>query len=300
MSKLDATPTYSESGLSARALFYDGCGDVNIYIEDFHKEYICEQILERLFDGKLKFRAVLGLGGKTAVLSRCRTAGAYESDGKPNIFIVDGDFDNLWDEQKENLPGLIYLTRYNIESYYCSENTVVPFLRMYLGRKGDEIEEFFHYREWEESFFREAKPLFLLFALVKKYLPEMPNVGKADSFLDLTGHVCPRKYEAYRQEIVAILGDTTPYMREIESQIERKITGNQKEQLQMLICGKYETKSLYHCIRASSDAKKVKNLKYEYLLNHLILQIEPSPLAFLKDFIQAQLAGTRDDRRGIA
>lgn len=29
-------------------------------------------------------------------------------------------------------------------------------------------------------------------------------------------------------------------------------------------------------------------------------EIEPSPLAFLKNFIQAQLAGARDDRRGIA
>lgn len=174
MSKADGRPAYSEHGLENRPLFFAGCNNVNIYVEDTDKEYVYEQILERLFENGLRFQSIFPLNGKQAVLARCRINGAYEPDGTPNIYIVDGDFDNLWDEQKENLPGLIYLTRYNIESYYCCEDAVISCLRMRLCCRRDQVEAILHYREWEDRFFEEAAPLFILFALVKKTFRKIP------------------------------------------------------------------------------------------------------------------------------
>ncbi len=46
MSKADGRPAYSEHGLENRPLFFAGCNNVNIYVEDTDKEYVYEQILE--------------------------------------------------------------------------------------------------------------------------------------------------------------------------------------------------------------------------------------------------------------
>ena len=89
MSKADGRPAYSEHGLENRPLFFAGCNNVNIYVEDTDKEYVYEQILERLFENGLRFQSIFPLNGKQAVLARCRINGAYEPDGTPNIYIVD-------------------------------------------------------------------------------------------------------------------------------------------------------------------------------------------------------------------
>ena len=38
MSKADGRPAYSEHGLENRPLFFAGCNNVNIYVEDTDKE----------------------------------------------------------------------------------------------------------------------------------------------------------------------------------------------------------------------------------------------------------------------
>lgn len=88
MSKADGRPAYSEHGLENRPLFFAGCNNVNIYVEDTDKEYVYEQILERLFENGLRFQSIFPLNGKQAVLARCRINGAYEPDGTPNIYTV--------------------------------------------------------------------------------------------------------------------------------------------------------------------------------------------------------------------
>lgn len=298
MSKADGRPAYSEHGLENRPLFFAGCNNVNIYVEDTDKEYVYEQILERLFENGLRFQSIFPLNGKQAVLARCRINGAYEPNGTPNIYIVDGDFDNLWDEQKENLPGLIYLTRYNIESYYCCEDAVISCLRMRLCCRRDQVEAILHYREWEDRFFEEAAPLFILFALVKKNLPKNPNVSiSVKRFLDQCGHTKAEEAETYQQEIIASLGDIAPYIEAVEAQIAHRFAGTRKEQLQALICGKYELTSLCRHIRTVFGIKKLSDADFQ---RQMILLFDLAPLAFLRDFIQAQMRHAEVPGEGIA
>ncbi len=132
MNNADDGLHFSENALMNRLLFLAQLNDVNIYVEDVGKEYEYEEIFERLFDGAINIFSIFPLGGKNAVIKGYKSKGICDSNGKINIYIVDGDFDNLWEDQKTISPNLIYLTRYNIESYYCTKDAVIKFIRRFL------------------------------------------------------------------------------------------------------------------------------------------------------------------------
>lgn len=52
---------FSESGLENRSLFFSPLNDINIYVEDVGKEYIYEEIFERLFEGRIKLFSIFPL-----------------------------------------------------------------------------------------------------------------------------------------------------------------------------------------------------------------------------------------------
>ena len=190
------------------------------------------------------------------------------------------------------------MTRYNIESYYCCEDAVISCLRMRLCCRRDQVEAILHYREWEDRFFEEAAPLFILFALVKKNLPKNPNVSiSVKRFLDQCGHTKAEEAETYQQEIIASLGDIAPYIEAVEAQIAHRFAGTRKEQLQALICGKYELTSLCRHIRTVFGKKKLSDADFQ---RQMILLFDLAPLAFLRDFIQAQMRHAEVPGEGIA
>ena len=98
---------YSYEALEVRPAFLAHLNDVNVFVED--KEYIYEAIFERMFSTTLNLFCIFPLGGKDAVIRKAAESGDRDENGKPNVFIVDGDFDNIWYERKTDYPGLIYL-----------------------------------------------------------------------------------------------------------------------------------------------------------------------------------------------
>ena len=116
------TLSYSNDGLANRPLFLSDFNDINIYVEDLGKEYEYEEIFERLYDGIVKLFSVFPLGGKEEVLKRHSIESVCDANGKPNIFIVDGDFDNLWDDNK-------------IDSYLLPTVVVFPLITLTIPPK---------------------------------------------------------------------------------------------------------------------------------------------------------------------
>ena len=57
--KMEEGLFYSEAALLNRALFYSDYNDVNIFVEDEGKEYIYEDIFQRMFDYQIKIRKIL-------------------------------------------------------------------------------------------------------------------------------------------------------------------------------------------------------------------------------------------------
>ena len=273
---------YSSEGLLNRELFLSDFNNVNIYVEDTGKEYEYEGIFERLFDNNIKIFSIFPLGGKEAVIKAFREKGIADNEGKTNIYIVDGDFDNIWDDCKVNSPNVIYLSRYNIESYYCSKEAVVKYMRLFLKRKREDVDNLIQFDNWRLNFCSTITPLFILFALVKKHCPTIPTVGTAiKEFLDRNGNLIIENMDKYRLEISNKIGPIDSIEDEIKEKIDKNFTGDNEEKNLSIICGKFQIESLcrylkYHC---------GKDISRNSLRNYLIENFDLSPLSFLKDKI---------------
>ena len=97
---------YSEAALLNRALFYSDYNDVNIFVEDEGKEYIYEDIFQRMFDYQIKNNTkgadvVLDLfGGSGTTLIAC------EQDGrKARLMELDPHYCDVILKRWENLTG---------------------------------------------------------------------------------------------------------------------------------------------------------------------------------------------------
>lgn len=277
---------FSKEALSNRPLFLSKFNDVNIYVEDLGKEYEYEELFERLFESNLKIFSIFPLGGKDAVIKGYQTKGPCDVDGKMNIFIVDGDFDNLWDDQKTIAPNLIYLTRYNIESYYCSKEAVIKFVRRVLRCTRKDAEENAHFDEWQQHVRDEIGKLFVLFAIVMRYKPELPSVNGAGKFLDKAGHVIPEEYENYYKMVSKELGSIEPYIEEIYGKIHSKFPGNEDNKVLSIVCGKCQFDSLCRQLTISCH----RQINRENFRSALISNCDLEPLNFLKEQVLQLMA----------
>lgn len=273
--------SYSEAALSNRTLFLSNLNNINIYVEDTDKEYIYEEIFERLFENNCASFRIFPLGGKKAVLNKHEKTSMYEADGKTNIFIVDGDFDNLWNEQKTIAPNLIYLERYNIESYYCQKESVIKYMRTMLKKQRKPIESLISYDEWIQFFRCEAGKLFILFALVQQKCPSIPNVKSCTKFLAENGRLLEDKYQEYSEKIINEIGPLESLLEDTNNKIQCQFTGEEENKILSIICGKYQIESLCRHLQQCIG----KNICRENFYNNLISNFDLEPLNFLKNQI---------------
>lgn len=184
---------YSENGLRNRTLFYSGNNDINIYVEDSGKEYVYEEIFKRLLGENYRIASIFPLGGKNQVLKEYVRKGESSSNGKPNVFLLDGDFDRYKDYEianKDDYTGpvdddsmlenfilgkmfksksVIYLKSYNIENYFIDENAIVSYIKGILKKTDSEIFQILDYSTWRSRIVRESKDLFLIYCFIEKY-----------------------------------------------------------------------------------------------------------------------------------
>ena len=185
---------YSENGLRNRSLFYGKDNDINIYVEDSGKRYIYEEIFKRLLGKNYRIESIFPLGGKKQVLKEYVRKGESGSNGNPNVFLVDGDFDRyigyesankndykgeLNDESELNnfisgkifeSKSVIYLKSYNIENYFIDENAIISHIKGILEKTDSEIFQILDYSKWRNRIVNESKELFLIYCFIGKYL----------------------------------------------------------------------------------------------------------------------------------
>lgn len=279
MSKSLDQLTYSDNGLANRTIFLSSLNDINFFVEDIGKEYIYEEIFERLFENRIKLFCIFPLGGKNAVLQKHKECTAFDSCGKLNLFIVDGDFDNLWEEQKTESQNLIYLDRYNIESYFCSKESVILFLRSFLKLQRNKIETLIDYNTWVKLFREESGQLFSLFALVQHRCLGVQNVNAATKFLDVDGRVDPNKYQQYRGEISSMVESLDAALEEIHERVQQQFSGDEENRILSIICGKHQIESL--CRYLKSCCKK--EIDRKSIIRAFINSFDVQQLRFIKD-----------------
>jgi hypothetical protein len=256
--------------------------DINIYVEDTGKEYEYEEILERLFGDTLKIFCIYPLGGKDAVLNCHEEKDLYDPDGKLNVFIVDGDFDNLWDDTKVESPNLIYLTRYNIESFLISKEATTKYMRVYLQCTRREAESRVNFDGWKEEQKRDAGKLFILFAVAQHFYPDLPSVnGAAGTFMDDKGHLLEDQYEKYRHDLAGVVPALDEAIEDVKNRINNKFDGDDDQKIFSIICGKYLYESLCRHLKTVKN-KNIHRISYK---STVISNFDISTLTFVRERI---------------
>lgn len=285
---IDEGLSFSENALLNRSLFLSQFNDVNIYVEDVDKEYEYEEIFERLFECELSLFSIFPLGGKEAVLKCFSEKGEKDENNRINIYIVDGDFNNIWENEKISSPNVFYLDRYNIEGYYYSREAVVKYMRKYWRCVRKEAELRLNLDTWEAILTNELGELFLLFAVVHRYCKDMKNVQLGTGkFLEKDGHVKQEEYCKYHNEICEKLENAEELVREVRQAIPIRFNGNGK--IESIVCGKYQLESL--CRYITSLCKK--NIDRRELRSFLISNFDIAQLKVLKDGIEALALSAR-------
>ncbi len=108
---------YAPQAQIARAFLSQRFNDVDVYVEDATCQNMYVHLINRVLEGAAAITSVFPLGGRDAVLARCRAD--QTPGGRKRLYLLDADFDLLRGIPPPNLMRLCRL------SVYCSENLLI-------------------------------------------------------------------------------------------------------------------------------------------------------------------------------
>ncbi|WP_099810341.1 DUF4435 domain-containing protein [Streptococcus suis] len=318
---MSAELSYSQEGLRNRSIFYKQ--DINIFVEDTDKEYLYEEILNRLLNDKYKIETVFPLGGKNKVLSEYIKQGEVSKSGIPNLFLVDGDFDRYLDyssvtrndyqgsrefAQQVSLfvndkiiesDSVLYLEAYNIENYFIDENAIIKFIKGIMQKKDSELKSILDFGSWRDRIVSESKDLFIIYCFIAKYLHlyggevdehisklSIPTVSRSPfEFLDpKTGFKRNTNvYEEFKEKIKQDLAMENPDI-DLDVELSKII-----EQYQNINGEDYYNlicgKFLFSSIGKYIETICEKSIDFKQFQWHMILNFDITKLSYVKERI---------------
>ena len=273
---------YSEEALLNRVLFLSEYNEVNIFVEDEYKEYEYENIFERMFADELKINDIFPMKGKPGVKKAFEQYGAcYE--GKPSVYIVDGDFDIIMEKDMVCHPNFIYLDKYNIESYYVDEIATMKYMAGKLKKRRKDIVEHIDYDNWLNCTYSSLKELFINYIIAQREFPDEKNVGVSPHVYisDITGYIDNGRIQCY----VERLKDRVINYEQLYDFYEKRFLETLDGDATRLICGKYIIASLSQYLRKRTNVKfKEEDFKY-----FLVSEFDVGKLSYVRERIMCLL-----------
>ena len=273
---------YSPEASATRYLFYQDLNDINIFVEYLHKEFLYETIFKRMLKDKYNIYSITPLDGKLNVISGFNEFGA-ETDGVPNIYIVDGDFDRyIYPDKMIHSPNFIYLETYNVENYFIDEAACLIFAKVKLKCLDDVVKSKVNFTYWREKIVSESAKLFLCYCFVQTKDPSITTLSRSSyEFLDYkTGFErTDGAFEKYWNSIKYLSDTIKDDINKIDN-IYKEINGDNYFNL---ICGKFLLDSLYCYLRNITESKFNKE-DFEWTL---VNNFDISKLDYIKNQIIA-------------
>ena len=266
---------YSDEALLNRILFLSDFNEVSIVVEDEHREYEYESIFNRLFSYKLKIINIFPMKGKPGVKKAFEEFGE-SYNGKPIVYLVDGDFDLIMDKDMVIHPNYIYLDKYNIESYYIDKAATLRFMAGKMKKRQKEIIEQIDYDAWEIDTYQKLEKLFINYIIAQKAFPEEKNVGIPPYiYIDNQGCIDNGKIEMY---INKLKSRTSNYL-DLYSFYYERFELNFNADSSKIICGKYLVASLAQYLRKKTNVTfKEDDFRY-----YLVGEFSIKKLDFIKE-----------------
>jgi hypothetical protein len=271
---------------SARSVLFEEFNDIDIYVEDSALGYkkIYKELLNKVFKNQLKIEHIIPIGNRDEVIKECENN--QEKTGRKRVYIVDGDLYILSVEPVIPKNGLFTLPRYCIENYLISKTALVKVLyEDDPTLETSEIEDQIKFDDWLNQNEKQLVKLFILYALCKKYCPEIQTVAYKVSKLCAgpTGIVCSTKtknrIEELQLELEARIG--VPIAQEEISNLKAKLKAENNNILRYVSGKDYLMPLLFsrikNSVRSTSDHLNLKM--------RLAIHGELSDLATLPDYI---------------
>lgn len=271
---------YSPEASATKYLFYQGLNDVNIFVEDMNMEFLYETIFKRMLKDEYNIYNISPLGGKLNVIEKFNEFGT-ETEGIPNIYIVDGDFDRYIHTDKiVHSPNFIYLETYNIENYFIDEDACLKFAKLKLKCLDKDVKSKVNFNYWKNRIIDESAKLFLCYCFVQLKDPTIATLSRSSyEFLDYkTGFERDDgAFEKYWNSIKYLSDTIEEDIKEIDN-VYKSINGDNYFNL---ICGKFLLDSLYSYLRNVTRTKFDKDV-FEWVL---INDFDISKLDYVKNQI---------------
>lgn len=268
---------YSEAALLNRVLFYSDYNDINIFVEDEYKEFIYENIFQRMFNYQIRINKILPMKGKPGVEKAFQEYGC-SYDGKSAIYLVDGDFDLVMGKEMVDSPNYIYLEKYDIESYYIDEKAVLKYMAGKMKITQKNVLEKIEYSEWEDVTYEAMKELFINYMVAQDVFPKEKNVGlPPHSYFHKNGYVNTGKIEEYINSLKCRIPDYDAKYDSYKRKFETILFGDTTR----LVCGKYLLASLSNYLREKAKV----TFKEDDFIYFLASSFDIKMLDFVKDRI---------------
>ena len=181
-------------GLSVRPSFYAPYNDITFIVEDISSENFYTRLFRRLLGDSLRFRRVMGVGGKEAVLDRFMGIGALRKE-RSEFYLVDGDFDEMIGRQLPVDSRFYRLPRYDIESFLIDAEAIArvaeeqnPRLNWQAYQRRMDLEQ------WNRNLVQSIKKLIACFILLHT-LGQSPEGGHRINMFVSGDDVLPDKQE---------------------------------------------------------------------------------------------------------
>ncbi len=275
---------YSEDALLSRVLFLASTTEINIFVEDNGKEYVYEEILERLLPNDIKINIIFPTGGKPRLEEAYELFGKSEEYGKC-FFIADGDFDKALGRTQINAANFVYLEKYNIESYLIDESCIGHFMRPILHEQLDKTKQIIDFPSWKSEISSYFKQIFALHFIVQNNKLGIPNVSKGVGFfIENNGLPKRENLDRYIEDIEKLLPNVK---NEISASVE-KLESIYGTDVTCFVCGKYLIESLARFLGTKLNKKKIG---YEELERFLISNFNISSIEYIKDRLLLYITG---------
>ncbi len=235
---------YSETAKDNLSILFASVNRITIYFEDEGKFGFYETLLERLLNlESIETESniiVETLQGKQSILDSYKSIkGTYAL--KSCLFVVDADFDILLDRCEYDDTGhLLYLSRYNIESYIVDERSLIRAAYPIMRKRKSDIKKELNFRDWYSGISLDLYRLFILFAVASANDEKNISYGYARFISDgglINKDECNRVEERMRETI----SDLDRWTCHIDDLVAEKF-GDDKSNI---ICGKFLVHAAY-------------------------------------------------------
>ncbi|MET3979003.1 hypothetical protein ABIB62_001572 [Mucilaginibacter sp. UYP25] len=117
---------YTSKVLPTISLFFKSKSEIDVFIEDSNDEEFYKSLLHRLVIEKVKIDKLISLGCKQRVIAACEADQDYRK--RKRLYIVDGDLDLIFDNNRKDLKHLFVLDHYCIENLLIDEDGIIETL----------------------------------------------------------------------------------------------------------------------------------------------------------------------------